>query len=141
MIWIYSHELVDWYELTALYQDTLLSDVKADDWQTAYSNSMFKCFVFDGGKLIGAGRALADGFDCSYICNIVVHPDYQGQGLGKTITNKLTDMSEGHRKIILFASPGKSGFYKKLGFLPMLSAMAIFKNQARAIQVGFVAES
>jgi ribosomal protein S18 acetylase RimI-like enzyme len=139
MIWIYSHELVDWYELTRLYQSTMLADVKADDWRTAYSNSMFKCFVYDNDKLIGAGRALADGYDCSYLCSIVVHPEYQGRGLGKAITNKLKEMSAGHRKIILFASPGKDGFYRKLGFLPMLTAMAVFRNQERAIKVGFVA--
>jgi len=141
MIWIFDQESISWDELTDLYAATLLNDVKPDDWKTAFSNSMFKCFVYDNGKLIGAGRALADGYDCSYICSIVVHPDYQGLGIGKAITNKLTELSAGHRKIILFASPGKGGFYKKLGFLPMLTAMAIFRNQERAIKVGFVEAS
>ena len=138
MIWIFDQESISWDELTDLYASTLLRDVTPDDWKTAFSNSMFKCFVYENGKLIGAGRALADGYDCSYICSIVVHPDYQGRGIGKAITNKLTELSAGHRKIILFASPGKGGFYKKLGFLPMLTAMAIFRNQERAIKVGFV---
>lgn len=35
---------------------------------------MFKCFVFDGELLVGAGRAVADGIDCFYRCDVAVHP-------------------------------------------------------------------
>jgi hypothetical protein len=37
------------------------------------------------GKLVGTGRALADGRDCSYLCDIAVLPSRQGSGLGKEI--------------------------------------------------------
>ena len=37
------------------------------------------------------------------------------------------EASRDHKKIILYSVPGKEGFYKKLGFLKMLTAMAIFK--------------
>ncbi|MGH8284356.1 MAG: GNAT family N-acetyltransferase, partial [Steroidobacteraceae bacterium] len=78
------------------------------------------------------------GVDCSYLCDIAVHPDFQGHGLGKAIIGKLKDLSAGHRKIILYANPGKEGFYKKLGFMRMRTAMAIFQNQDRAISGGLV---
>ena len=51
---------------------------------------------------------------------------------------KLKELSAGHRKIILYANPGKEGFYKKLGFLPMRTAMAVFQNQEKAIEGGLV---
>jgi hypothetical protein len=38
-----------------------------DDVKLAFSNSMYKCFVFDHSVLIGAGRALAGYVDCSYL--------------------------------------------------------------------------
>ena len=94
---------------------------------------MFKCFVYADKTLIGVGRALADGVDCSYICDVSIHPDYQGKGIGKDIVNKLIDFSKGHNKIILYSNPGKEEFYSKLGFDRMNTAMAIFKNKEQAI--------
>jgi hypothetical protein len=37
-------------------------------------------------------------------------------------------------------SPGKEPFYVKLGFKRMATAMAIFENQARALDIGLVIE-
>ncbi len=81
----------------------------------------------DNNVLVGVGRALADGVDCSYLCDVAVHPEYQGIGLGRDIINKLLELSEGYKKIILYANPGKEGFYSKLGFKRINTAMAILK--------------
>jgi ribosomal protein S18 acetylase RimI-like enzyme len=91
--------------------------------------------------LVGAGRALADGVDCSYLCDIAVHPDFQGHGLGTAIIGKLKELSAGHRKIILYANPGREGFYRKLGFMRMRTAMAIFQDRDRAIREGLVEDT
>jgi ribosomal protein S18 acetylase RimI-like enzyme len=138
--WIFDQEPIDWHELSNLYRIAPLGDKKPEALEIAFSNSRFKCFIFDNDKLIGAGRALADGIDCSYLCDVAVHPDYQGLGLGKEIINKLKELSAGHKKIILYANPGKEGFYKKLGFSRMRTAMAIFQNQVRAIEAGLIDE-
>jgi hypothetical protein len=37
--------------------------------------------------------------------------------------------------------PGKEGFYRKLGFLRMLTAMAIFENPAQAIERGHLSDA
>jgi ribosomal protein S18 acetylase RimI-like enzyme len=84
---------------------------------------------------------VADGVDCSYLCDVAVHPDFQGRGLGRDIILGLKELSAGHRKIILYANPGKEGFYKKLGFMRMRTAMAIFKDRERAIESGLVEEN
>jgi ribosomal protein S18 acetylase RimI-like enzyme len=136
--WRYDQELIDWEELSNLYRIAPLGDKKAEDLQTVFGNSRYKCFVFDGLQLSGAGRALADGLDCSYICDVAVHPDYQGKGIGKGIVEQLTRLSESHAKIILYANPGKEGFYKKLGFKRMNTAMAIFQDEKRALEVGLI---
>jgi hypothetical protein len=54
---------------------------------------------------------------------------------------KLKELSAGHRKIILYANPGKEGFYRNLGFMRMRTAMAIFKDQVQAIRGGLVEET
>jgi len=136
--WIYDSANVDWIELSELYKLAPLGTKKPDDLKTAFTNSMFKCFLLDKGKIIGVGRALADGIDCSYICDVAVHPNYQGLGLGKEIISKLTNLSSGHKKIILYSNPGKEELYKKLGFKRMSTAMAIFENQDQAIERGLV---
>lgn len=138
--WKFDQEGIDWQELSELYRIAPLGNKSADHLLAVYSNSRFKCFVLDDGRLVGAGRALADGIDCSYLCDIVIHPEYQGRGLGKAVVAKLTELSAGHRKIILYANPGKEGFYRKLGFRPMLTAMAKFADEERAISTGLVAE-
>ena len=138
--WSDSLDAVDWEELSALYRIAPLGNKKAADLATVFANSMFRWFVFDAGRLVGVGRALADGIDCSYLCDIAVHPDYQGMGLGREIVVRLRDQSRNHRKIILYAAPGKDGFYLKLGFRRMLTAMAIFQDQTQALASGLVAE-
>jgi ribosomal protein S18 acetylase RimI-like enzyme len=129
---------IDWNALSELYRIAPLGEKDPDDLKVCFTNSMFTCFVFDQGLLVGAGRAVADGIDCSYLCDVAVHPRYQGRGLGKEIIGRLRDFSASHRKIILYANPGKEGFYRKLGFLPMKTAMAIFRDREHAIRTGLV---
>ena len=136
--WVYSMENVDWEELSRLYLVAPLGDKDPSDLKIAFSNSMFKCFVYDSNRLIAAGRALADGRDCSYICDVAVLPSHQGMGIGKDLVSKLVNLSKGHKKIILYTSPGKEPFYRKFGFKRMATAMAIFQNQDQAIEDGLV---
>lgn len=134
--WIFDQDSVDWAELVELYKIAPLGIKEAGKLKIVFSNSLYKCFVYDGTRLVGVGRALADGADCSYICDVAVHPELQGAGLGKEIVSKLIELSNGYKKVLLYAVPGKEGFYKKLGFEKMLTAMAIFEDQDVARSVG-----
>jgi len=131
--WIHNCDSINWDELSNLYKIAPLGDKKSNDLKTIFTNSMFTCFVYSDETLIGVGRALADGIDCSYICDVAIHPDYQSKGIGKDVVNTLIKLSENHNKIILYSNPGKEGFYSKLGFDKMNTAMAIFKNREQAI--------
>lgn len=139
--WKYSQSDINWTELSDLYRVAPLGDKKPEDLKNVFSNSMFKCFIFNDGSLVGVGRALADGIDCSYICDVAILPDYQGSGLGKSIVEKLIKLSTGHKKIILYSVPGTESFYKKIGFKRMSTAMAIFDDQEQALESGFINET
>jgi ribosomal protein S18 acetylase RimI-like enzyme len=139
--WLYSPDGINWQELSNLYKAAPLGDKKPEYLEKAFSNSMFKCFILESGELVGVGRALADGIDCSYICDVAVRPTHQGSGIGKSIVAKLIKLSRGHNKIIRYSSPGKESFYKKLGFKRMSTAMAIFENQDQAQKWGLVSET
>ena len=132
---------VDWEELSALYRVAPLGDKKPADLKRAFSNSLYRCFVREDARLVGVGRALADGVDCAYICDIAVLPSHQGTGLGKQIVGRLVELSRGHRKVILYAVPGKEPFYRKFGFKRMTTAMAIFENQELAQQRGYLTDA
>lgn len=140
LAWIYSSENVDWEELSALYLIAPLGQKDPADLRISFANSMFKCFIYDSGRLIAAGRALADGRDCSYICDVAVHPSHQGLGLGRELVSKLVELSKDHKKIILYAARGKEPFYQKLGFKRMTTAMAIFKNEVQALENGVIVD-
>ena len=129
---------VDWDDVSALYRAATLGDKAPADLELVFGNSIFRIFAFDSGLLIGAGRALADGRDCAYLCDIAVRPSHQGRGLGKEIVARLIRLSGSHRKIILYAVPGKESFYAGLGFRRMTTAMAIFENPAEAYARGYL---
>jgi len=138
LVWSDAIDGIDWEELSALYRLAPLGDKSAAWLKTAFANSMFRSFVHEDGRLVAAGRAVADGVDCSYICDIAVLPSHQGIGLGKQMVARLVDLSRGHRKIILYAVPGKEPFYERFGFKRMTTAMAIFSNPAQARKDGYL---
>lgn len=139
--WSDSTDLVNWQDLSEMYRLAPLGNKSADWLKTAFSNSMFKCFAHEDGTVVAAGRAVADGVDCSYLCDIAVHPAHQGTGIGKQVIQNLVDRSRGHRKILLYAVPGKEPFYKRFGFRRMRTAMAIFENPEQASSDGYIDEA
>ena len=163
--WVYDDSAVDWGELSELYRKATLGEKSPKDLETVFSNSRLKCFVYANEELVSVGRALADGHDCSYIADVAVHPEFQGKGLGKAIIGKLVALSEGHKKIILYANPGTEGLYQRvalseghkkiilyanpgteglyqrIGFHRMNTAMAIWRNQEQAIKAGSIGEA
>lgn len=139
--WSQTIDGIDWHELEALYRAAPLGSKDAAGLKVVYTNSRYCCFAIEDGRLVGAGRALADGLDCSYVCDVAVLPSHQGTGVGREIVATLVRLSEGHRKIILYAVPGKEGFYRKFGFRRMLTAMAIFPDPQDARQRGYIDEA
>jgi len=139
--WVYDDSEVDWDELSELYRIAPLGEKSPKDLATVFVNSKFKCFLYANEVLVGVGRALADGLDCSYIADVAVHPEFQGKGLGKAIIGRLVALSRGHKKIILYANPGTEGFYQSIGFHRMNTAMAIWRNQEQAIKAGLISET
>jgi ribosomal protein S18 acetylase RimI-like enzyme len=141
LVWSDSIDNLNWEELAALYRAAPLGNKTVEGLKTAFGNSMFCCFVYDGGALVGAGRVLADGVDCAYLCDVALLPSHQGTGLGQQLVARLVELSRGHKKIILYAVPGKESFYRKFGFRRMRTAMAIFQDPEAAAARGYTDET
>nr|WP_269448579.1 GNAT family N-acetyltransferase [Metabacillus kandeliae] len=88
--------------------------------ETSLYQSLFAVTVKENDQVIGMGRIIGDGAIYFYIQDIVVHPDYQGKGIGKEIMQALLQYLKDHAPdkafVGLFASEGKTQFYENFGF-------------------------
>jgi predicted N-acetyltransferase YhbS len=138
--WTDSLDGIDWQELSDVIRAAPLGHKEPELLRTAFTNSLYRCFVYDEGKLVGTGRVLGDGVDAAYLCDVAILPSHQGGGLGKAIVGRLVELARGHRKIILYAVPGKEAFYKRFGFRRMTTAMAIFDDPQAAAARGYIVD-
>ncbi|BAZ28919.1 GCN5-related N-acetyltransferase [Cylindrospermum sp. NIES-4074] len=71
-------------------------------------------------RLIGFARATSDHAFNATIWDVVVHPDFQGQGLGKSLMKYVLKKlrSEEISNVTLFADPHVVDFYRTMGFMP-----------------------
>lgn len=90
--------------------------------QDALKNSLCTIAVMDQGQVIGMGRLVGDGVSICYVQDLVILPQYQGKGIGKSIMERLIAYTKEHGipetnlTVGLFAAKGKEEFYQKLGF-------------------------
>lgn len=82
----------------------------------ALLNSHTLISAWDNEQLIGIGNAISDGFLVVYYPHLVVHPDYQGQGIGQQIMEILQQRYEAMHMQMLVADHRAVPFYAKCGF-------------------------
>jgi len=74
----------------------------------------------DGIRLAGFGRIVGDGVLYFYLQDVIVRPEFRGQGVGRLIVEALLDevlrQAPVGATIGLMAAEGKEGFYEKFGF-------------------------
>lgn len=68
-------------------------------------------------ELIGIGNAISDGFLVVYYPHLLVHPDYQGEGIGRKLVEILKQRYKGFHMHILVAEHKAIPFYEKCGFV------------------------
>ena len=99
IVWTDTLDTVDWNELSDLYRKAPLGEKSPERLKTVFANSMFRRFAYEDGVLVAAGRALADGLDCSYICDVAILPSHQGRGLGNDLIGQLVDLWRVDRQV------------------------------------------
>lgn len=67
-------------------------------------------------KLIGLANAISDGHLVVYYSHMLVHPEYQGKGVGRQIMEAFQSKYGNFHQQILTADGDAIGFYKALGF-------------------------
>lgn len=105
--------------------ESILRLYRANDWSAAEKpgqlrdallNSDSLVSAWDGEKLVGLGNAITDGFLVVYYPHLLVHPDYQGRGIGRRIMATLTAKYQHFHQQVVVADGDAVGFYGKCGF-------------------------
>jgi len=80
---------------------------------------------------VGFGRFISDGASDGYLQDIVVFPEYRGQGIGSRIVAALKKLAVlyGHTWIGLVSLPGKEDFYRRAGFSVMEKYTPMLKEK------------
>ncbi len=116
---------VDWQTIADSLQKVGMAYHQPEVHKRAFEASHTTVFVYEESQLLGFGRAISDGEYQAAIYDVAVLPAAQGKGVGKVIIQTIIDRLP-NCNIILYATPGKEGFYKKLGFGAMKTGMAVF---------------
>ncbi len=88
----------------------------------ALENSLYTLIATDQGNPVGMARVVGDGGYVYFICDVIVRPAYQSQGLGRAIIENVlgwleTQVAEDETIMVnLMSAMNKEPFYEKLGF-------------------------
>lgn len=127
---------VDWKAVSKTLENVGMAYYEPALHKKAFEASYTTVFAYHTGRLIGFGRAISDGAYQAAVYDCAVLPEFQGKGIGKIIMNKILSQLS-HCNIILYASPGKEGFYQTHGFRKMKTGMARFKKSKPMRERGF----
>lgn len=99
------------------YPDKLVAAMK--NFKTVYT-------AWDGNKLVGLICAMDDGVMTAYIHYLLVDPEYQGQGIGKRLVEKMKEKYQDYLRIVIVAYNEEIGFYESCGFKKADGASPMF---------------
>ena len=80
-----------------------------ENYQTVYT-------AWYGDRLVGLLSAMDDGVMTAYIHYLLVHPDFQGRGIGKRLVEMAKQKYADFLRIILIAYDEARPFYERCGF-------------------------
>lgn len=70
--------------------------------------------AWDGNLMVGISRSVTDWVYCTYLSDLAVRAEYQGQGIGKELVRQTRDATP-EATVILLAAPKAVDYYPKIG--------------------------
>ncbi len=89
------------------YPDKLV--VAMRNFSTVYS-------AWDGDRLVGMICAMDDGIMTAYVHYLLVHPEYQGQEIGRKLVEMVKEKYKDYLRLIVIAYDSEMNFYENCGF-------------------------
>ncbi len=104
-----------------------------EDLSIAIANSEPVISVWDGERLIGFARATSDGIYRATIWDVVIHPDYQGAGLGRKLVQTVLSHPHVNRvERVYLMTTHQQRFYERIGFEGNSSTTMVLYNRPLA---------
>ena len=93
-----------------------------DEYSNPLMTSYYHIAVYEGDKLVGYIDSVSNGVTDAYIQDLMVHPDYQGKGVGTELMNQMITYLKENRIYIISVVFEESlkPFYDRFGFSSML---------------------
>ncbi|MBW4682370.1 MAG: GNAT family N-acetyltransferase [Microcoleus vaginatus WJT46-NPBG5] len=107
-----------------------------EDLAIAIANSEPAISVWDGDRMIGFARATSDGIYRATIWDVVIHPGYQGAGLGRKLVQTVLShprLSRVERVYLMTTHQQK--FYERIGFEENQSTTMVLHNPLLVSQI------
>jgi GNAT superfamily N-acetyltransferase len=100
---------------------------------TALTHTL-SCTLRDGGILVGFLRIVTDHAYFYYLCDVMIHPAWQGRGLGTQLVESAVQecRRRGYMKIFLTSLPGLEDFYRRFGFRETMSPVMTLRGEDEA---------
>ncbi len=128
---------LDWPALCRVIEQAPLGRREPEKLRRAVENSYIVCSAYENDTIIGFGRAISDGEYQSAIYDVVVTPEYQGQGVGNAIMEGLlAELPRG--PVLIYVVPGMEGFYRHTGFDMLLTGMGKFPDPKKERKKGLI---
>ena len=111
--------IADYNDLRASVDFIRIRDNRA---RIALDNALYMIVAYEGDTPVGMTRVVGDGGYVYFICDVIVRPAYQSQGLGRRLIETTLKWLEGQAAedetimVNLMSAMGKETFYEKLGF-------------------------
>ncbi|WDE03153.1 GNAT family N-acetyltransferase [Thalassomonas viridans] len=111
-------EVVDADNFVRLRKITGLTPRPKEAAEKALPNSLYGLHIKHGNKVIAMGRVVGDGVLNFDIVDIAVEPEYQGQGLGRTVMQHIMDYldREAAKGAYICLMADVPALYEKFGF-------------------------
>ena len=93
-----------------------------DEYNNPLMTSYYHIAVYEDDKMVGYIDSVSNGVTDAYIQDLMVHPDYQGKGLGTELMNQMIAYLKENRIYIISVVFEESlkPFYDRFGFSSML---------------------
>lgn len=129
---------VDIFQLRELFNATAFwaKERSLEDLETAIAYSDPVVTVWDGDRMIGFTRGTSDGVFRGTIWDVVIHPEYQGLGLGRKLVETLIShprMSRVER--IYLMTTHQQSFYERIGFKENQTTTMVLHNHEHPVSI------
>ncbi len=125
-------EDVDLVQLQALYEVAAFwaRDRTLADLAMAIAHSDPVISAWDGDLMVGFARATSDRIYRATIWDVVVHPDYQGAGIGRQLVESILRHPHVVRvERVYLMTTHQQSFYEKLGFVVNPSTTMVLRDR------------